>query len=209
MIFYEHAMLGGTLGLAVGVHCRHGWGIVATAAAAALPDWDAVSRLFGAETYSKVHRLWGHNALIAGSTGAACGLLGYLCHISTRVRGHVDRLLRKLEPRRYIGGGVPARFSITALAGWLIVGIVAGLSHLPADIIYGGGSAPAWPVKVFWPFSEREWVYPVFPWGDLGVTILFIGEMFALARWPRFGTLIAWVTLAAVAVYALTQKAFG
>jgi hypothetical protein len=207
MIFHEHAMLGGTAALAVGAHRRHGWGIVGVGAVAAVvPDWDAVSLLFGTEAYSRVHRLWGHNLLVAGLTGAACGLVGYLLYLSTSFSGHVDELLRKLEPKRYAGGQAPPPFAARVLVVWVLVGIVAGVSHLPADMIYGGGPAEPWPVQLFWPFSERGWSYPLFPWGDRGLTLLFIGEMFALYRWPRRGQFIAWLTLAALAAYAVVRR---
>ncbi len=77
-----------------------------------------------------------------------------------------------------------------------MVGALAGITHLPADVIYAereGGAA--WPVPLLWPFDERGWMAPILPWGDLGVTALFLGEMFALYRWPRHGQLLAWLTL--------------
>ena len=60
MTVFEHAMLGVTGTLAVGLHRRYGWKIVAAAGAVAvLPDWDGLSILFGAAAYGKVHRAWG------------------------------------------------------------------------------------------------------------------------------------------------------
>jgi hypothetical protein len=207
---YEHAMLGGTLTLAVGAHRRHGWPVALMAcAAAALPDWDGLSLAFGPTAYSSVHRVWGHNLIAAVGAGALVGGLGLLCHHSVRVRRQATRLLQKL------GQPPPARqadppFSAPALAVWLAVGALAGLSHLPADLIYSGSPpAPDWPVPLLWPFSGRGWSFPILAWGDLGPTVIFVGEMFALYRWRTHAQLVAWVTLLAVGGYLTTRWAIA
>jgi hypothetical protein len=41
------------------------------------------------------------------------------------------------------------------------------------------------------------------PWGD--VTVLFVGEMFALYRWPRRDRAVAALTLAAGSAYLLVR----
>jgi membrane-bound metal-dependent hydrolase YbcI (DUF457 family) len=85
---------------------------------------------------------------------------------------------------------------------WMLVGAVAALSHLPADLVYSGGPGQnVWGVQLLWPFSERSWAIPLIPWGDLGATLIFIGEMFALYRWPRHAQVIALIALLAVAGY--------
>ena len=103
MTTFEHAMCGATLTLALGCHRTQGWGIVAMAAcAAALPDWDGASIAFGGFAYAKVHRVWGHNLLVAGGMGALVGGVGYLAHLSTRFRRKVAlataRLWRQSNP---------------------------------------------------------------------------------------------------------------
>jgi membrane-bound metal-dependent hydrolase YbcI (DUF457 family) len=202
MTTYEHAMLGGTLALAVGAHRRHGWPLVFTAgAAAALPDWDGLSLAFGPAAYSTAHRVWGHNVLAAVLAGGLVGGLGYLCYHSARVRGKAHAFLEKLgqppttpEP--------PPPSSAHAFVVWVAVGVLAGLCHLPADLIYGNSpGTTGWPVPLLWPFSPRGWSLPLLGWGDLGPTLIFIGEMFALYRWQARAQLIAWPTLLAVAGY--------
>jgi hypothetical protein len=190
MTFYEHAMLGGSLALALGAHRRQGWGLAATAAGAgALPDWDGLSLLFGPMAYSEVHRTWGHNLLAAGVGGLVCGAAGYLCRLTSRVRTPLTA-----APTPLVSG--------RALAVWVVVSILAAESHLPADLVYGGAAGmPDWPLKMLWPFSQRGWAYPVVPWGDLGATAIFIVEMFALYRWPTRARLIAALSLLAVAAY--------
>jgi hypothetical protein len=97
MTCYEHAMLGGTLALALGAYRRRGWSIVVMAAVAtALPDWDGLSFAFGPLIYGSVHRVWGHNLLIAVAGGAVVGCLGLLCDRSARVQRQAHVLLRKL-----------------------------------------------------------------------------------------------------------------
>jgi membrane-bound metal-dependent hydrolase YbcI (DUF457 family) len=203
MTVYEHAMLGATLALAVNAHRRHGWGLVAAAAAAgALPDWDGLSLALGPTAYADVHRVWGHNLLAAAVAGAVAGALGYLCHRSVRVRRAALRLL----PPSASADTAPPPFAPHALAVWVTVGVVAALSHLPADLIYSGGAGlPDWPVPLLWPFSRCGYSFPLVPWGDLGVTLLFVGAMFALYRWPRSARAVATLTLAAGAAYLVLR----
>jgi hypothetical protein len=207
---YEHAMLGGTLTLAVGAHRRHGWPVVLMAcAAAALPDWDGLSLAFGATAYSTVHRTWGHNLAAAVAAGVLVGGLGLLCHHSVRVRRQALVLLRKLgQPPPAPHADPP--FSAHALAVWLAVGVLAGLSHLPADLIYSGSPpTPDWPVPLLWPFSERGWSFPILAWGDLGPTVIFLAEMFALYRWRNYAQLLAWITLLVVGSYLTARWAIA
>jgi hypothetical protein len=202
MTSYEHAVLGGTLALAVGAHRRHGWPLVFLAgAAAALPDWDGLSLAFGPAAYSAAHRVWGHNLLAALLGGGLVGALGYLCYHSARVRGQARTFLEKLgQPPA--APQPPPPSSAHALAVWVVVGVLAGLSHLPADVIYGSSpGAGSWPVPLLWPFSPRGWSLPLLGWGDLGPTLVFIGEMFALYRWPARAQLLAWLALLAVLGY--------
>jgi membrane-bound metal-dependent hydrolase YbcI (DUF457 family) len=195
-------MLGGTLALAVGAHRRHGWPVVLVAgAAAALPDWDGLSLAFGPAAYSAAHRVWGHNLLAALLAGGLVGGLGYLCYHSAAVRGKAHTLLEKLG-QAPAASQPPPRSSAHALAVWAAVGVLAGLGHLPADVIYGNSpGSGGWPVPLLWPFSSRGWSLPLLGWGDLGPTLIFIGEMFALYRRPARAQLLAWVTLLALLGY--------
>jgi membrane-bound metal-dependent hydrolase YbcI (DUF457 family) len=168
---FEHAMCGATLALAAGCLRKHGWALIVTAgAAAALPDWDGapglvaalaywlgLSETFGADVYARGHRVWGHNLLAATVSGALIGGLGYLCYLSTRVRRATIRLLPKARIP-----DAPPPFSVDRLATWVVVGVLAALSHLPADMVYSGSrDMQSWPVQVFWPFSEQGWVWPL------------------------------------------------
>ena len=198
MTVYEHAMLGATIALAAGTRRRHGWGIVGTAAlAAALPDADGLSILFGAEAYSRIHRVWAHNILVVSLLGLVTGAGGYGLSLS----GRLTRFARPV-PAKSTPPAPASVFSFHGLAVWMCVGLLASLSHLPADLVYAGAPGyTTWPVPLLWPFSAQGWALPVVPWGDLGVTLIFVAEMFALYRWTSHARLIAWTTLAAVLAY--------
>jgi hypothetical protein len=199
MTVFEHPMFGASLALVAGVRRRHGWGLVATAAvAAALPDWDGLSIAFGPTAYASAHRVWGHNLLAAGLGGAFVGIVGLLAARSVRVRTLLTKPPALLLP--------PPSASANTAVVWLLVGVVAGLSHLPADVVFNGGTGlPAWPVPLLWPFSRQGWAAPIVPWGDVTVTLLFVGEMFALYRWPRHDRAVATLTLAAGSAYLLVR----
>ncbi len=202
MTFFEHPMLGATLALALGAHRKNGWGIVAMAgAAAASLDGDGLSILFGSSAYAEVHRWWLHNLLAATLLGLLIGGAGYLIHQSAKFKRRLVILLSRLDPRvpSFIP---PTSFSFPALAVWMVVGLIAALSHLPADLVYSGHPAlRVWELRWFWPFSSRGWALPIVPWGDLGTTLIFIAEMFVLYFRPGRAQVIAWLTLIAVLVY--------
>lgn len=190
-------MLGATLALAVGSHRCQGWGIVfMAAAAAALPDWDGLSLVFGARAYSSVHRVWGHNLLAACLGGGLIGIVGFLCQRSLKVKRKIELLLNNLDRPKSTGDATNPPLRSPAWAVWIAVGVLAGLSHLPTDVIYGGSAGSAdWPVPLLWPFASGGWSVPILGWGDLGPTLIFIVTMFALARWPRRAQLVACLTL--------------
>jgi membrane-bound metal-dependent hydrolase YbcI (DUF457 family) len=192
-------MFGANLALLAGVRRRHGWGIVAAAAvAAALPDWDGLSIVFGPAAYASAHRVWGHNLLVAGLGGVAAGLLGLLSARSARIRSLLARPPATPSP--------PPPETAAAPVVWAAVGALAGLSHLPADVVFNGGSdLPAWPVPLLWPFSRRGWALPLVPWGDVTVTLVFVAEMFALYRWPQQDRVLAALALAAGSAYLVVR----
>jgi membrane-bound metal-dependent hydrolase YbcI (DUF457 family) len=179
-MYYDHALLGAAAAIAAGACRRHGWPLVATAAVAAmLPDWDDLSTLLGPDVRRTVHRVWGHNLLVAMPAAGLLGAVGYLCYRSAR-----------------------GRRPVSGLAAWVAVAMLAALSHLLADVVYSKEPAAAsWPVAFFWPFSRRGWAVPVLTTADhVGTAVLAVGLLAGL-RWPAYSRLLAGLTLAAVAGY--------
>jgi membrane-bound metal-dependent hydrolase YbcI (DUF457 family) len=197
---FEHAMLGVTGTLAVGLHRRYGWKIVAAAGAVAvLPDWDGLSILCGAAAYDRVHRAWGHNLLVAGLSGAV--VMACVCCLPWATRG-------RKSPEMPARGSDPAAsqrrppLPVGRVALWAALGAMASLSHLAADLMYSHHERlPDWGVRLLWPFSQQEFAYPMVPWGDVGTTLIFVASMFAMARWPARLQSISQVTLVLVVAY--------
>jgi membrane-bound metal-dependent hydrolase YbcI (DUF457 family) len=211
MTVFEHAMLGASLGLAAGMQRRYGWRVIGMAAVAgALPDWDGLSILFGPEAYARAHRVWGHNLLVAGASSLLIAWLEYrFCVLTRAVQSIARRLPGLVLPAGVLSSRPGPGKSLTDLGAWLALGLTAGYSHLLADYFYSGHPGlHTWGLPLFWPFSIRVWARPTVAWGDLGATLIFVVEMFALYRWPGRARLIAWLALATVAVY-VAAHAFG
>jgi membrane-bound metal-dependent hydrolase YbcI (DUF457 family) len=191
--YYDHALVGATLALATGTQRRYGWAVVTMgAAAAALPDWDAVPYPAGTPGYPLVHRVWGHNLLVAPLLSGLVGAVGYLCWQSLRGRGP--------DPERAEG------FSGPALAVWVAVGVLAALSHLLADVCYCGAAYTVdWPVALLWPFTRRGWGLPLVPWGDRSVTWILSLTLIAACLRPAAARLLAVFALLVVVGYALCR----
>jgi membrane-bound metal-dependent hydrolase YbcI (DUF457 family) len=208
MTFYEHAMLGANGALALGLHRRHGWRIVALSGlAAVLPDWDGLSLLFGAHAYDRVHRTVGHCLLVSTLLGAALAAAEYRLDLAGRARAWASRWLRELRSEEpYEAAGKRG----TSLPVWLAVGVLATWSHLAADLVFSGHATYGdWGLRLLWPFSDRAWAYPMVPWGDVGVAVIFVAGTFALVHWPARAPQIAGLTLAAVAAYVVVRGMAG
>lgn len=205
MTSYEHVMLGVTGTVALGMHRRYGWPIVAVAGIAAIvPDWDGLSLAFGAAAFDRVHRAWGHNLLAAALAGAILAVVEHRF-------GWMERAGLGLAARLKLLGPTQTMESLRSrprggLAVWILVGIAASLSHLGADMLFSGHATLSdWGVRLLWPFSDRAWVYPMVPWGDPCVSVIFAAGMFGMLRWPGRLERVAGATLAAAAAYVLIR----
>ena len=209
MTTYEHALLGATGALAVGVQRRYGWPIVGMAAVAAvLPDWDGLSILFGADALDRVHRVMGHNLLVCVAAGALFAAADYRWGMILRSKRWAGRRMRMFA----IEDGLPQRpgFNRRDLGVWILVGVAASLGHLGIDIVYSGHAEYAdWGLKLLWPFSDRAFVYPMVPWGDVGAAVILSVGMFAMVARPGRVQVIAGITLAAVAAYVVGRGLVG
>lgn len=218
MTTYEHMMVGVTGTLACGVHKKFGWPIVLMAGIVAItPDWDGLTILLSTQTFADGHRVWGHN-IFACFLGLILGIADYRYDFSTRLANRILRTrpgrwfrseIQKLsktegEDDEVTSVELPLRSERTT-SGYLIwglVGFLAVASHLLADLVVSGTNQLAdWKLKLFWPFSDQGYVYPLVKWGDPGMSILFSLGMIAMIRWPARIQGIALATLSLVILY--------
>jgi hypothetical protein len=186
MVYYDHALVGATLAVAVGAQRRYGWPVVVLAALAGMfPDWDAAPKHVWPRAYEQGHRVWGHNLFAATLAGAALGGLGYLIH---RSRPH------RFPPRHVVepGGAWP----------WIALGVAVMWSHPLLDLLYcGWGRDADWPVKLLWPIVPGGYARPWMPWTDWGATALLLGGLLACSVVRRHRQGCAAASLAVVALY--------
>jgi inner membrane protein len=198
---FEHALLGINGTIATGLHRRFGWQIAALAGvAAAAPDWDGLPILFSRSVFADAHRVWGHNLAACVLLGTAMGLVDYRYDLITRCA----RRMKRLFPREVSEQAIELRsqFNSAAQWTWIVVAVLAALSHLLADAVVSGAEGLTdWSVRPFWPFARWGWVYPLVPWGDVGITVVFVAGMFAMLRWQSRSRIIAALTLCGVCAY--------
>lgn len=207
MTTYEHAMLGIDGVLAAGLHRRHGWQIAATAAVAAVgPDWDGLTIAVNNSLFADAHRLWGHNLLACLILGVLVGAVDYRFDLVTRLARRLVTFLRlKVPPGRLRLRDTRAT---SACGTWIVVSVVAAMSQLPADMVVSGTATLSdWELKPFWPFWDRGFVCALVPWGDPGVSVIFISGMFAMIYWRTRVQPIAVLTLLLVLAYLVIRGA--
>lgn len=198
-------MLGINGALAVGVDRRYSWRIAAVAGAAAVcPDWDGLTILFSQSLFADGHRVWGHNILACILTGVAVGWLDYRFDLVTRCGRLTVGLFRLDVSEQHLT--VRDRFSTNGLMVWILVAVLATLSQLPADtVVSGSATLSDWELKLLWPFWNRGWVFPMVPWGDVGISVVFVAGMFAMLRWRSRVQSIAVMTLTGVVFYIVVR----
>jgi hypothetical protein len=209
MTSFEHALLGVNGVLAVGLHRTYGWQLAAIAGiAATLPDWDGLTILFSTQLFNESHRAWGHNVFSCLLLGLLVGGLDYCQDSVTRGARGLARPSRIEIPPASLG--VRHDFSMSGLRVWLIVAILAALSHLPADLVVSGTATLGdWELKLFWPLSDRGYVFPCVRWGDAMISILFVAGMLAMVRWRTHTHVIAALTLLSVVGYVVVRCLMG
>jgi hypothetical protein len=185
MVYYDHAMVGATLALALGAQRRHGWPVVVLAALAGMfPDWDATPKHLSPSTYQAGHRVWGHNLFAVTLAGLALGGLGYLTHRSTRARA----------------GSAPLP-DTSGPGPWLVLGVLILWSHPLFDLLYCGLDRDAdWPVALLWPVVPGRFGVPWVPWRDWGATAILLGGLFVCLIQP-YRRLAACLCLVVLGVY--------
>jgi membrane-bound metal-dependent hydrolase YbcI (DUF457 family) len=162
-----------------------------------LPDFDGLTILLGPNLYAEGHRLWGHNLLVSGLLAAVVSIVVYQADVLNKIQKWLARRWKALPE-----GGPALAHRLSEMLIWMVVGVVAAYSHLLTDIFFSGGrQLQTWGVPVLWPFVTATWAYPLVPWGNIGVTVIFAVSMFAMLRWRAWIRTIATATLIAVAGY--------
>ena len=208
MTAFEHALLAANAVWAAGLHRRHGWQLAALAGCAAvLPDWDGIPLLIDAHAFAAGHRVWGHNLLVCLGLGLVVGGLDYRCDLVTRA---ARRLICWLRRPAEIPPAGRTTFHAAGAGLWMLVAVAAMLSHLVGDLVVSGtAQLPDWELQRLWPFSDRGWVFPLVPWGDPGITLVFVGGMFAAAYWRSRLQPVGAMTLLLVAGYLIVRGMLG
>jgi len=201
----EHALLGGYLVLASRANRRCGWRLVAVAGAAAVvPDWDALTLLYSAALFDVAHRCWGHALVVCLPIAVLFAMLDHHFDCITRLTRRCVRLLRVAVDESQLV--VRSTYTAKGCFAWSLAAVVATLSHVFADMLFSGNAQfTDWPIKILWPFSDTGLVYPMIPWGDVGVSVIFFLGLFAMLRWPKNVQPIALMILATTAVYGVTR----
>lgn len=207
MTTFEHAMLGATGAMAAGLH-RRGWEIVALATVAAvLPDWDGLSLLLGASAFDQFHRVLGHSVFTATLIALGGTLAEYHFRLLPRCRALLARYVQGIPDQPACSK--ESSSSVKELCLWLIVAVLATASHLVADILVSGHATLSdWGLKLFWPFSDRAYAFPVIHWGDPLPTVILIAGMFAMLRWRARVQGLAALTLVALVGYIALRVSF-
>lgn len=207
MTTFEHALVGIDGALALGLHRRYGWQIVALAGAVAVsPDWDVLPIAFSTQMFVDAHRVWGHNFLVTMSVAVLIAIIDYRFDVATRVARLFRRGSESSDENPKLSLAPRQQRTMRGFAVWIAVAVAAAMSHLVADLIVSGTrSLPDWELQLLWPFSKRGWVFPMLRWGDPGVTLLFVAGMFAMLRWPQRTQGLAQLTMLLVIGYILVR----
>jgi len=205
MTSIEHALLGAYLVLASGANRRCGWQLVAAAGAAAVvPDWDALPLLFSVALFDAAHRCWGHALVVCLPVAVLLAMLDYRFDCVTRLTRSCVHLLRVAVDESRLA--VRSTWTVKDCFAWSLAAVVATLSHVFTDMLFSGNAQlTEWPIKILWPISETGFDFPMIPWGDVGLSVLFFLGLFAMLRWPKIVQRIAVSTLAIAVLYAVTR----
>lgn len=205
MTTLEHAMLGINGVLAVGLDRRWGWQLCGMAAiVVVLPDWDGLTILGSVSLFDAAHRVWGHALVLCFPLATLFAVLDYRYDLVTRLARWFVRVTRLAVSDPQLA--TRTTFSKSGFVMWILVAIVATLSHLMSDtIVSGTAELSDWSIKPFWPFHDQGFVFPLVRWGDPCITILFVLGMFAMLRWKNRLQSIAIMTLLTVSIYSVLR----
>lgn len=198
----EHFVFGLDIAIVLGLHKFRDWKLPAIAAiAAVLPDWDGLMIFGGFSLLEKAHRVWGHGLISVAIMAILLGSLDYRFDIIGRTARFFGRFVKDIDVTKI---ELRNEFRACGLFAWIGACFLGGLTHLFGDIIVSGNSQYApWPVLLFWPFSDREFVWPIFSWGDFVPSIILFTGAIAMLRRKNHIRSIALFTLFALTGYAV------
>jgi hypothetical protein len=189
MIYYDHGMLGATVGVAAGAQRRYGWPVILLAALAGMfPDWDAAAIHISAETYQIGHRVWGHNLFAVTLAGLALGGAGYLIHQSAP------------------SATTDATSTPESCRPWLALGVLILWIHTFMDVLYCSWDRTTnWPVALLWPVVGDGVGMPCMRWSDNGATFILLSGLLVCVAIRRHRQSWACVSLLVLAIYVMLQ----
>lgn len=220
MTSIEHAMLGVNGALALGLHRRLGWSsVVVCGFAAVAPDWDGLPMLFDMERFESGHRVWGHNLLACVLLGVFLGTLDWKFRWSDllvaklgsmtgpKLTGPKSHTALEIGNAGQSANSIMPRTPASSWWTWCVIAIIAAMSQIPADAVVSGGRGLSdWPLKPLWPFSDWKLVYPMIPWGNVGVSVIFGVAVVVMAKLQSRFQLIAIAALIAMCIYLVFWK---
>ncbi|MDO5576253.1 MAG: metal-dependent hydrolase [Fibrobacter sp.] len=236
MTTLEHAMVGAYGVLATGLYRPFGWQLAAMAGiAAVLPDWDGLTIFGGMSLFDAAHRCWGHGIVSCLLVATFFAVLDCRFDLVTRTAKCLAILfrLRTEKPKENkittteesqqsqpttqpdVKASIPlADYLIPRHSSgmafytiWIVSAIAAAISHPFADMLFSGAAGLSdWDVKIYWPFCDKGLVYPMVPWGDVGVIAIFFAGMFVMLWQKKHIQLVAVATLILAATYILLHS---
>lgn len=203
MTTFEHALLGVNGLLASGWQHKYGWKMVALAGVAAVvPDWDGLPMLVDMARFEHGHRVWGHNLLACCVVGLVLATIDYCYDIVGRLASWCCRWGPFKPFRTQVE--IRERWHRGEWAAWMLVAVLAALTQIPADAVVSGAAGLSdWKLKPLWPFSAWELIYPMVPWGNIGITMIFSVTMIFQVKFPQRTRAFALASLSAVFIYIL------
>jgi len=202
----EHALVGMHVAVAFGLQLKLGWpGVAIFSLASILPDWDGLLILIDISLFDRGHRVWGHNLISIVGTSL---VLAYSEFRWRWIASSVHRLRQYLQSSS--GQSLAAIGATTApppsFISLVAIAMLAQLLHLPCDMIVSGGAGLSdWAIQPWWPFSDRSYVYPMIPWGDVGPTVLLMAGAILSAKVPKFVSTISKATLLLLICYLVVR----
>ena len=211
----EHTLVGIHLAIALRLHRYFGWQAVAMAGIASnLPDWDGLPMLIDMRRFEWGHRVWGHNLFAIILSSLALAWTQQHFHWIDRLSQRLRRFLPTTSPAVSttfpsapmsppLGQGLAGRYPL--MAAWLIAMLVQAI-HLPCDMVVSGGNGLTdWPIQILWPLSQREFVFPLIPWGDIGPTVILMTGVILLAKKIAKESYVSIGTLALLCLYLFAR----